>query len=147
MQPLTKYCLCAVLALTGQAAWSLEFRSAASHGVVLHDSPGGVGRKLFVISQGTPLEVQSEQGDWLRVRDQAGTLAWVRKQDASTSRTLQVIRAATVFREASTKSAAVFRASPGLLLNLQESTRNGWARIRHRDGASGFIRIEDVWGL
>lgn len=97
--------------------------------------------------RGTPLEIVLEQGEWLRVRDQTGLMAWIRKQDVSSLRTLQVIKPATVRREADAKSAAIFRAETGLLLDLLESTKTGWIKVKHRDGDIGFIRIEEVWGL
>ena len=117
------------------------------HGVVLQDAPGDKARKVFVLSRGTPLEIVLEQGEWLRVRDQTGLMAWIRKQDVSSLRTLQVIKPATVRREADAKSAAIFRAETGLLLDLLESTKTGWIKVKHRDGDIGFIRIEEVWGL
>ena len=126
---------------------ALDFRSAATHGVILYDTPNDQGRKVFVISKGTPLELLAEQGQWLRVRDQGGSLAWVHKQDVSLVRTLQVVKPTTVYREANAKSAPVFRATSGLLLNQLENTKSGWIKVKHRDGAIGFIRIEDVWGL
>ena len=45
------------------------------------------------------------------------------------------------------QAALAFRAEPGLLVEIIENTRTGWLRVRHRDGLTGFIRIEDVWGL
>ncbi len=146
-KPLINLGLIAALALTAGAAQALEFRSAARHGVVLQDAPGDKARKVFVLSRGTPLEIVLEQGEWLRVRDQTGLMAWIRKQDVSSLRTLQVIKPATVRREADAKSAAIFRAETGLLLDLLESTKTGWIKVKHRDGDIGFIRIEEVWGL
>lgn len=135
------------LALLANAAQALEFRSAASHGVVLFDAPDNQARKVFVLSRGTPLEIMAEQGNWSRVRDQGGSLAWIRKQDLSGQRTVQVIKPASVYREADTKSPVLFRTSPALILNLLENTKTGWIKVKHRDGETGYIRIEDVWGL
>lgn len=146
-KPLINLGLIAALALTAGVAQALEFRSAARHGVVLQDASGDKARKVFVLSGGTPLEIVLEQGEWLRVRDQTGSMAWIRKQDVSSLRTLQVIKPATVRREADAKSAAVFRAETGLLLDLLESTKTGWIKVKHLDGYIGFIRIEEVWGL
>ena len=146
-KPLINLCLGAVIALSAMTASALDFRSAGKHGVFMFDTPSEKGRKVYVLGQGTPLEILVEQNDWLRVRDQAGSLAWMRKQDLSNQRTLQVTKAAVVYREANAKSAAVFRAEPGLLLNLLENTKTGWIKIKHRDGDIGFIRIEEVWGL
>jgi len=148
MKQISKYCcLIAALALTSQAAFALELRSAAVHGVILYDRPSEDAHKVFVISRGTPLEVFADQGNWARVRDQGGSLAWVHKKDLSTLRTVQVVKPAVVYREANAQSEIVFRANTGLLLNLLENTKTGWIRVKHRDGATGFIRIEDIWGL
>lgn len=146
-KPLINICVGAVIALSAMTATALEFRSASKHGVFMFDAPSEKGRKVFVLSQGTPLEVLVEQNDWLRVRDQAGSLAWMRKQDLSGQRTLQVTKQAVIYREANVKSAVSFRAEPGLLLNLVENTKTGWIKVKHRDGELGFIRIEEVWGL
>lgn len=147
MRQISKSCLIAALALFSQAAIALEIRSAATHGVILYDRPANDARKVFVLSRGTPLEVFAEQGDWARVRDQSGALAWLHKRDLSSQRTVQVIKPAVVYREANAQSEIAFRANTGLLLNLQENTKTGWVRVKHRDGANGFIRIEDIWGL
>jgi hypothetical protein len=31
-------------------------------------------------------------------------------------------------------------------LELLETTPNGWLRVRHADGAFGFVRAASVWG-
>ncbi|SFN45799.1 SH3 domain-containing protein [Formivibrio citricus] len=140
-------CLFAALALCAHAAQALEFRTAAKHGVVLYEAPSEKGRKLFTLSRATPLEVLVEQGDWLRVRDHKGSIAWIKKKDASAQRHLQVIKAGSVHREASAKSAVVFKTEPDLLLEMLENTKTGWLKVKHRDGLTGFVRIEEIWGL
>lgn len=146
-KPLTKLCLCAALALSASAVFALEFRSAAKHGVVLYDTPSEKARKVYILSRGTPVEILAEQNDWLRVRDQGGSLAWVPRQDVTNLHTLQITRPAVIYRETDNKSAPVFRAEPGLLLEMVENTKKGWLKVKHRDGQTGYIRIEDVWGL
>jgi SH3-like domain-containing protein len=39
-----------------------------------------------------------------------------------------------------------FRAQQGVALDLTEISTDGWARVRHRDGDSGYIRINAIWG-
>jgi hypothetical protein len=48
----------------------------------------------------------------------------------------------------------VFRAEQNVLLEMAEAassaataTNPGWVRVRHRDGAAGFVRIAQVFGL
>lgn len=129
-------------------AQALEFRSVASHGAVLFDAPSLKAKKLYVASQGLPVEVLVEQKDWLRVRDQSGELAWLQKAQLSPQRMLQVAVASTEVRKGpEAKAPVAFVASKGLLLELQEAGKQGWAKVKHRDGAQGYIRIETVWGL
>lgn len=142
----TKLLLAGCLLVASQAQ-SLEFRAVNRSGAIWYDAPRDSGKKLFVLSQGMPVEILSEQGSWLRVRDSSGTLAWMKAADLGRQRTVQVIRSSTVFAAPQNTAATVLKAEKDLLLDLQENTRNGWLKVRHRDGASGYIRIEDVWGV
>ncbi|WP_028452805.1 SH3 domain-containing protein [Chitinilyticum aquatile] len=145
-RPLTKLLLAGSLLAAGQAH-ALEFRSVNRSGAIWYDAPADSGKKLFVLSQGMPVEILSEQAGWLRVRDSSGTLAWMKATDLGRQRTVQVIRSSMVLAGPQNTAAPVFKADKDLLLELQENTRNGWLKVRHRDGATGFIRIEDVWGV
>jgi SH3-like domain-containing protein len=44
------------------------------------------------------------------------------------------------------KAAVVFKAEQGLVLEFQ-GLAGGWARVRHRDGASGYLRLSELWGI
>ena len=144
---LTKLVLCAALAASANAAFALEFRSASKHGAIMYAAPNESAKKVYVVSRGTPFEILAESKEWLRVRDQSGSLAWMQKSDLGKPSLLQVTRTSTVYREANKQSAAVFTTEAGLLLELLSNTKTGWLQIKHRDGLTGFIRIEDVWGL
>jgi hypothetical protein len=41
---------------------------------------------------------------------------------------------------------AVFSAAQSVVLELVEVAPNGWLRVRHGDGATGFVRAAAVWG-
>lgn len=40
-----------------------------------------------------------------------------------------------------------FQAQQGVILSLVEVGATGWARVRHRDGATGYVRIGQIWGV
>ena len=41
---------------------------------------------------------------------------------------------------------AAFVAAQNVALELVEVAPNGWLRVRHADGAAGFVRAAQVWG-
>ncbi len=139
--------LLAALCMGSLTAHALDFRSASRHGATLYDTPSDKARKLYVLSRATPLEVLLEQADWLRVRNQKGNIAWIKKQDTSPQRYVQVIKSGIVHKDARSNTESVFRTEPGLLLEMLTNTKTGWIKIKHRDGLTGYIRIEEVWGL
>jgi hypothetical protein len=53
---------------------------------------------------------------------------------------------ARIFNAADEGSPVVFTADKGVLLEMLESPNNGWVKVRHRDGLSGFVKAGDVWG-
>ncbi|MGQ5524967.1 SH3 domain-containing protein [Chitinimonas sp. PSY-7] len=129
-------------------AHALEFRSVAAHGSVFYDSPSAQAKKLFVASRGMPVEILVEQADWLRVRDQSGALAWVEKKSLANKRNVVVsVSKAEVRTAADAKAALLFFAEKGVLFDLLEAGKTGWVKVKHRDGAIGYIRVEEVWGV
>jgi SH3-like domain-containing protein len=62
-------------------------------------------------------------------------------------RTVIVVAAAPIRQQAQDAAAIVFQAERGVVLDLLEGSVPGWARVRHRDGGIGFVRVSDVWGL
>jgi SH3-like domain-containing protein len=143
--------LALALSFAAAAATASEFR-ATSEVAVLYDAPSVKGKPLFVIGRDYPLEVVVSLDAWLKVRDAAGTVAWVERKAVSERRTL-VVRAPVAEILASPDAAApvVFKAEQNVLLELIEPAQGaamaGWVRVRHRDGQTGFVRIAQVWGL
>jgi len=58
---------------------------------------------------------------------------------------------AEIFASPEASAPVVFKAEQNVLLELMEAGQApsvpGWARVRHRDGQTGFVRIGQVWGL
>jgi SH3-like domain-containing protein len=137
-----------VAGLLPTAAPALDFRSVAVDRAVLYDGPTLQAKKLFVVSRYYPLEVIVTQGPWVKVRDGAGGLSWVEKKDLGDARMVVVTAARGDIRKAAEAGAPlVFQAERGVALELVEKAAGGWAKVRHRDGQAGYIRIDQVWGL
>ena len=145
--------LIVLLAMAGAAslAWAAEFRST-SEVAVLYDAPSSKSKPLFVIGRDTPLETIVSVEGWLKVRDVGGTVAWIDRKSVGDRRML-IVRApvAEVLAGPADNAALVFKAEQNVLLELADtayvSTTPGWAKVRHRDGQVGFVRISQVWGL
>jgi len=105
-------------------------------------------KKLFVVSRYYPVEVLSSQKEWARVRDATGGIAWIPVAALSGQRWLLVTADQTVVRDSPKGDGkALFSVSRDGVLQLVQPPQDGWVKVRHRDGSSGFARITDLWGL
>lgn len=141
-------CLCSVLAVLAAPCGAAEFRSIADNAAVLYDAPSAKSRKLFILGRNYPVEVVVSVEGWTKVRDAGGELAWVENKNLSERRSVMVKAAvADVRQTADDKAPLVFQAEQSVLLDLVELTGTGWARVTHRDGQSGYIKLSAVWGV
>ncbi len=137
----------AALALLAGSAQAVDYRSVGPAPAVMYDAPGQKSKKLWVAPPGMPLELVLTSGDWSRVRDAAGDLAWIENKSLVAKRMLVVESAQAAVRVAANDSAAVaFNIGKGVLLELAEPMSSGWIKVRHRDGDTGYIKAADVWG-
>jgi SH3-like domain-containing protein len=138
----------AAAALLGWAGAGLaaDFRSVAEVAVVLYDAPSAKSKKLYVVSQGYPFEIVVVVEGWSKVRDAGGDLTWIESKYLADKRTILVKAPLAQVRAAADDNApVVFQAQQDVLLDLLE-VAGGWLRVRHRDGQSGFIRVNQAWG-
>ena len=127
-------------------AWAVEFRTVELP-AVLYDAPSQKGSKLFVIKRDTPVEAVVSLEGWIKVRDSEGGLAWIEKKNLSERRSLIVIASrAEVRQNADDAAPVVFEAEKSVSLDYVEMGQGGWIKVRHRDGQSGFVRANQVWG-
>lgn len=139
--------LAAALGLLCGAAAATEFRSVEEPAAVLYDAPSRAAKPLYVVSRHYPLEVVLAQESWVKVRDHTGALAWAERRALSARRMVLVTATAAEVRERPQENAPlVFRAAQNVVLELLETLPGGWLRVRHADGASGYLRAALVWG-
>ena len=138
--------LLVALAVSGPV-YALEFRSISDDLTVLYDAPSKDSAKRLILTRGYPVEVIIASGDWVRVRDDKGTFAWVETGKLAKNRMVMVIAANVEGRSAADKSAqVVFKVNKGVVLEFVGVT-GGWAKVRHHSGAVAFIRLGDLWGV
>lgn len=140
----------AALSLLGAAgsALAIDYRSVDVPAAVLYDSPSQKGKKLYLIKAQTPVEVVVRLDAWSKVRDAEGTLAWIESRSLSERRMLIVTAASAEIRQADKLDAAVVaELDKSVAVEFVEVASPGWAKVKHRDGAIGYIRSTQVWGL
>lgn len=139
--------LLAAVALAAPAAWALDYLSVAE-AAAMYDAPSQKAKPLYAIAAGTPVEAVVSLDAWVKVRDPKGELAWIEKRHLSQKRTVMVrAERAEVRAQADEASSLVFAAEKDVVLEWLEPGPPGWARVRHRDGPSGFVKAAQVWGL
>lgn len=130
------------------AALAIDYRSIEVPAAILYDSPSQKGKKLYLIKSQTPVEAVVRLEGWVKVRDAEGTLAWVEARNLGERRTLVVTAPRAEIREADKADAPVVTAlDKWVVVEFLEPAAPGWAKVRHRDGATGFVRSTQVWGL
>jgi SH3-like domain-containing protein len=130
-----------------------EYRSIAAPKAVLYDAPSAQGKKLFLLGQGYPVEIIVNLGDWLKVRDNKGSLSWVEAKQLASKRTL-LLTANTVelHEKADASSPLLSRIDKDVVVDLVETASPDadgkvWVKVHHRDGLTGYIPASSVWGL
>lgn len=134
-----------LVAATGPSH-ALEYRSLAEP-AILYDAPSKQAKPLYIIARYTPVEVVINLEGWVKVRDAAGTIVWVEKRVLSPMRMVIVTARADVYQQPDNGAPLVFAADKDVVLELVETGPVGWAKVKHRDGATGFVRVSQIWGL
>ena len=126
---------------------ALDFKSIGANPAVLYDAPSARGKKVFVAPRNMPVEVILTYGEWSKVRDASGDLAWVESKALAAKRFVMVKAAIGRIRVGPEESSPlVFNAEKNVLLELVEPVSSGWVKVRHRDGQAGYVKAIEVWG-
>ena len=138
----------AVLLLATAASHAVDFKTVGAAPVILYDAPSAKGGKLYVAPRGMPLEVVLSYGEWVKVRDASGEMAWTEAKGLSAKRNV-VARAANLKVRASPDdtASAILLVDKGVLREMSEQPSSGWVKVRHKDGQSGYVKTSEVWGL
>ena len=139
--------LYSLLGIVGSAQ-AIDYRTVDAPAAILYDSPSQKGKKLYLIKAQTPVEVVVRLGEWSKVRDAEGTLAWIEGKLLAERRTLIVTAPRAEIRQSDkAESPVLLELDKWVGLEFVEAAAPGWAKVRHRDGVSGYVRATQVWGL
>jgi SH3-like domain-containing protein len=140
--------LCLASMLASGMANAFDFKSIGAQAVILYETPSEKGNKLYVAPSGMPVEVLLAYGDWVKVRDVAGDMAWVEARGLSARRNVIVrVANARIYATPDDDAPVVMTADKNVLLELVDPEAGPWVRVRHRDGISGYVKASEVWGI
>lgn len=144
-----------------------QYVAVGERPTILYDAPSQRAERQFVVSRQYPLEVLVRLEQWTKVRDMAGDVGWIENKALGNRRFVAVTADSAEVRSAALDTAGVvFSAQKHVLLELLDVAATpvaatgaaqatppplstipvGWARVAHRDGQSGFIRVSQIWG-
>jgi SH3-like domain-containing protein len=139
--------LASLLLIQGHAVAALDFFSVADSAAIMYDAPSLKAGKVFVASRHLPVEAIVKVEGWVKVRDSGGGLAWVEAKTLSNKRYVIVTAPqAEAYQAADVSSPLLFEAQKNVVMEWLEPAVNGWIKVRHRDGQSGYVRTHQVWG-
>ena len=140
--------LAAALLSCAALAQGADFRSIGEGAAVMYDAPSRASTPVYVASRFYPVELIVNLDAWVKVRDHTGALSWVEKKSLS-ERRMVIVTAPNVEVKSRAEDAApaAFQATQNVALDLVEIAQGGWVRVRHADGATGFVRASVIWGL
>lgn len=136
-----------ILLMSSHVIAEMEYFSIAENAVIMYDAPSLKADKLYVASLYLPVEVVVDVDGWAKVRDSSGSLAWVEKKALSQQRYVIVTAPlADIYQSADTNSTLVFQAEENIVMEWLDSEVKGWVKVRHSDGQTGYVKINQVWG-
>ena len=135
------------LLCAGAAAQAADYLSVGENAAVLYDAPSREAKALFVVSRHYPLEVLVNLEAWVKVRDHTGALSWIERKLLTDQRMVVVVAPSAEARQHPEEGAPLaFVAAQNVAFELLGVAPGGWLRVRHADGANGYLRANLVWG-
>lgn len=135
------------------SAWSAQAAMVSISGddINLRSGPGTKYRVLWELGRGFPLEILKRTGEWYRVRDFEGAIGWVHRDGVGNTphmivRTNKKSKKTINLRSGpGTSNQVVAKAHYGVVLKTLEQ-KNGWVKVRHEQGVTGWVRRDLLWG-
>lgn len=136
-----------VLASPGLAPAQKQSMVSIDRPVVFLRAGAGTNHKaLWKLLRGFPLKVLDHRNGWLKVQDFENDVGWVlAKLTGGTPHHIVKVPKINIRRAPGTDHRIVGRAEYGEVLRTLER-RDDWVRVRHYDGATGWVAARLLWG-
>jgi len=127
-----------------------DFVSVKTKSALLFEGPSATTKKLYIVTEGYPLEIMVNLKDWKKVRDHTGNISWIQSNLVDKFRTVMTIKDnVNLYHKANLQSSKLGQVSEFVVLNLNSTlVTDGWVNVQSQlEGLSGFVRLEKLWGL
>ena len=127
-----------------------DFISVKAKQAVLFEGPSKTTEKMYIVTEGYPLEVLVSLKDWKKVKDHNGKISWIESKNTHKERTVLITKDdAVIFNQANAKSHKLGNVEKFVVLKLNSPMLVGnWAQVKTQiEGLIGFVNAREVWGL
>ncbi len=125
--------------------------SVARKRVNMRSGPGKQYRVRWQLDRGVPLLVRGTKGNWVKVRDFERDEGWIHGKLLGRRPHLIVKKIKNATQRIDIRNGPgpgyelVGQADSGTVFQTL-ARKQGWAKVRHRSGLTGWVRREQVWG-
>ncbi len=142
-----KICLPIVILLWATSIAEAKMVSISGGKVNLRSGPGTKYAIQWEYGKGFPLRILSSKGNWYKVQDFENDSGWVYKKMVNRTPHLIVKRKRINIRSnPSSRSKLIGKADYGVVFKTLEQ-KKGWAKVKHENGLSGWVRRDLLWGF
>ena len=116
---------------------------------ILFEGPSTT-EKMYIVTEGYPLEVLVSLKDWKKVKDHNGKISWIESKHTHNERTVLITKDdVVIFNQANEKSHKLANVEKFVVLKLNSTMLVGnWAQVKTQiEGLIGLVNAREVWGL
>jgi SH3-like domain-containing protein len=107
---------------------------------------------LWKVNKNWPLQIVERTEHWAKVRDCDGSEGWIHESNLSADNYV-VVKAVSmnlregpgVDKDGNPKAPRRFAAQKGVIFLVLDA-KDGWLKLRHKDGDEGWAGAKQVWG-
>lgn len=129
-------------------AEAAAMKSIVGDQVNVRSGPGKKHEVRFKANLGYPVQIEQQQGDWIRIKDWLGERGWVTKEMVGNVSTVVILGTdANVRRGPAASEAAVTKVQRGEIYKVL-ARKPGWVKLGYYEDSHelGWIREDLVWG-
>jgi SH3 domain protein len=126
-----------------------EFMSVSSKQATLHEAPSDSTRKIFIATEGYPVDVLVSLKEWKKIKDHEGKISWIKAENLSKNRTVLANSDETFFyQQPDISSPILAKVSKNVVLDLiDNSAPEGWIKVYSKAAnLEGYVESKSFWG-